>query len=543
MRLANESDSKNAGPQLQRNRRGVHLDIALLLFAGLAAECAHSSWRDGRPILNADSAQYVNEAEALLAPERDANFALRKPGYPFLLAGVALLTGEMSWSALTLNHLLLGLVPLAAYGLGVVLLSRWAGWCAAILAIARLQLFVPGDRIMSEAPYMFLMSFGLLAVVTGLTRTFRASRPYLLIGGILFACAWLVRGVALVPIVAALACSVWLYRGEPRRFIRAALCLAVPLIGAVFIECSLNYASQGAFRTSTGSFGLMMMMRTRHMQGLPMSHGDAGTRALALLPERASTDAYRASELDAWVARYRAIHDNGFDEWETDALMKAAAMEIVAAHSTEFLRCSAGIFGRQLLRRDEARHHPLVSPTDRLPCVLHKAGAQDADFEWNWWAYWGLPHRTIEGSQTLALNMRTAAETRSPLAHTEPLPTLRYLSMTPPALAVTKTLASVASIWPVLALVVLVVLRINRPACAIIALAYVLDAALISLCCPSEIAAARYQGIWLVPDTALAATLITALVHPAWQHGLARWTRFAGGGRSENFRKLTAPSL
>ena len=110
-------------------------------------------------------------------------------------------------------------------------------------------------------------------------------------------------------------------------------------------------------------------------------------------------------------------------------------------------------------------------------------------------------------------------------------------------LAATKTLASVASIWPIVPLFFLAILRINRAACAMIALAYVLDAALISVCCPSEIAAVRYQGIWLISDTALAATLITALVQLAYQHGLPLWSRIAGRATSENFGKLTTRPL
>lgn len=536
MQQANESVTGSDVRSMRPARRHVRLDIVLVLLIGVMAECAHFSWRDGRPILNADSAQYVDAAQALLSPDRDANFSLRKPGYPFMLAGGALLTGDMSWSALALNHFLLGLLPLAAYGFAAVMLSRWAGWLAAILTIARLQTFVLGDRIMSEALYLFLLSFGLLAAVMAITRAPRAARAYMVSAGVLLAGAWLVRGVAIVPIAAAIACCAWVYRSEPRRILRASLCLIVPLTGVVLFECSLNYANQRQFRTSTGSFGLMMMMRTRHMQGLPMPQGDSARQALALLPERNSDDAYRASELDAWVARYRAIHDHGLDEWETDALMKETALQIVAEHPIEFLRFSADIFGRHLLRRDGVQLDPHVPTVHRLPCVPHVAGTDDPDFEWNWWAYWGLPYRSIEDSQRLALNMQAAAEVRAPFAHTEPLPTLRYVSMTPAVKNTARMLGEVASIWPGLALIVLMILGANRVGCVLIVLAYVLDAGLISLCCPSEIAAARYQSIWLVTDTALTGALLVVPFH-------LLWSRFKTGEWPRLAPRFTGPAL
>ena len=536
MQHANPSIEANSTPSRHRARRHMRIDIVLVLLLGLTAECAHFSWRDGRPILNADSAQYVDAAQALLSPERDANFSLRKPGYPFLIAGVALLTGDMTWSPLALNHVLLGLLPLAGYGFGVVLLSRWAGWLAAILTIARLQSFVSADRIMSEAPYMFLLSFGLLAAVIAITQVPRATRAYMVSAGVLLATAWLVRGVAIVPIAAIIGCCAWVYRREPRHVLRLSLCLLVPLAGVVLFECGLNYANQGQFRTSTGSFGLMMMMRTRHMQGLPMPEGDCAKPALALLPERSSEDAYRASELDTWVARYRAVHDHGLDEWETNALMQETAMKIVAEHPLRFLRCSADIFGRHLMRRGEPEPGRWVALDHRLPCVLHPVGANDPDFEWNWWGYWGLPHRTIEDSQKLALTMRAAAEERAPFAHTEPLPTLRYASMTPAVSNAVRIIGKIASIWPGIALIALLSLGANRPGCALITLAYVLDAGLISLCCPSELAAARYQSIWLVTDTALTGTMLILPLH-------LLWSRVRRGVGSGNSRKLTAPAL
>ena len=522
---------KPANP-LWRSRL-VRLDVVLILAIGLVAECAHFTWRDGRPVLNGDSVQYVDSAEALLTPGLSATFALRKPGYPLLLAGVGWLTGNMSWSALAVNHVLLGMLPLAAYGIGCILLSRAAGWLAALLAMARLQTLVTGDRIMSESPFMLLLAFGILCLATVLRdqRTMRL----LAVAGLLLAMAWLFRAVAIVTIFAGLVCCAWLFRDRPKRLVGAWCCLILPLAGAAIFECSMNYTAHGQFRTSTGSLGLMLMMRTRHLQGLPLPRTETVKRCLDLLPERDPEDAFRASELDTWVARYRAIHDLGLDEWQTDALMKQAALQIAAAHPLAFLEASQNIFARHLLRRAEIRLDRYVPIADRQPCIVHPAAVDDPDAERNWYAYWGLPHRSLEESRDLAKRMQTAAEARAPFARTEPMPTLRYASMSPAVTDVATELVNLASIWPGFALILFLIVGPSRGCCALLGLTYVLEAGLISLCCPSEIAAARYQSVWLVSDSALAAALLAVPVHVAWSR--IRTGTWYGFGR-----RFTAPS-
>ena len=118
------------------NRAGAArtvLDVMVILVIGLVAETAHFSWHNGRPVINGDCLQYVDAAEALLDPGKSPNFAVCKPGYPLILAGVALAMGNMSWAGVAANHLFQALLPLAAYGLGRNLRSRLVGWIAAAL--------------------------------------------------------------------------------------------------------------------------------------------------------------------------------------------------------------------------------------------------------------------------------------------------------------------------------------------------------------------------------------------------------------------------
>jgi hypothetical protein len=496
------------------------VDVVLILAMGLVAEAAHFSWQDGRTILNGDSAQYVDAAEGLLDPGKDPNFAVRKPGYPLILAGVAVAAGNMSWAGIAANHLFQALLPLAAYGLGRTIArrharrSRLVGWAAAILTIAQLQAHLAGGRIMSEAAYMCFMSFGILVLAAALTN--RRSMWLMVLAGSLLATSWLIRSVALVVIMAALLCTVWVLRDRWRRAVTGCLCVALPLLAAVLFECSLNQAYGGRFRTSTGTLGPILMMRTRHLQGLPMPNSEAGKRCGELLPDRDPQDAYRAAEVDAWVARYRAVHDHGMHDWQVDALMRQTAWEMISERPSEFLQCGLEVFIGHLLRQTSGPSCARVPAEHRRPVVVHPVGVNDPEFQGNWYAYWGLPHRTVEESLALAGRIQAAADRRAPFAESEPLSTLRYLSMLPAVTDVLGVLRGVGSLWPGFALILCAVLGLNRRTCAFLAVAYVLDAALISICCPSEAATGRYQSVWLVTDTVLATALVVVPLQVAW---------------------------
>ena len=511
-----KADSIDIKTRRPPGRWHILLDILLILVLGLVAELAHFSWRDGRAVLNADGIQYLDAARSLLTEGGGPAFAVRKPGYPLMLAAIGACTGNMTWAAIAVNHLLQALLPLAAYGLGKNLRSRGAGWVAAIFAIAQLQAHVAGGRIMSEALFTVLVSFGLLATVAGLRH--RVSLSQLAVAGLLLAAAWLVRSVAVVVVFAAVVCLAWTLRHQRHRAMQACLCLVAPLVAALLLECSLNERLSGTFRPSTGTFGQMLMMRTRHVQGLPMPETAEARRCLALLPEREPEDAYRANEVDTWIARYRAVHDDGMDDWQVDALMRTAGLQMVAANKAAFVRCSLDAFVRHLLRRHDGPPYSRVSPGERLAPIVHPACRDiEPDLD-NWYVCWSLPHRPLEQARALAIQVRDEVAERAPFAARVPLPALRYASRLAPVVDVTSAVRGAASIWPGWALLLAIPLGLNRRTCALLALVYVLEAALVSVCMPNEFAHERYFSVWLVTDATLTAALLTAALSWAAVH-------------------------
>jgi len=244
-----------------------------------------------------------------------------------------------------------------------------------------------------------------------------------------------------------------------------------------------------------------------------MPNTETGRRCLALLPERDPEDAYRTLELDTWIARYRAVHDHGMDDWQTDALMKQAAWEMMTQHPCAFLSRSFDVFVRHLLRQSDGPLYSRLPPAkERAKVVVHPAGVNDPDPWTNWYVYWGLPHRTLEESLDLASRTEAASARRAPFAQSEPFPTLRYWSMRTPVADVLGVFRDVASLWPGFALILCGVLGLNRRTCAFFAIAYVLEAVLIAFTCPSEFACQRYMCVWLATDAALTAALVTRLV-------------------------------
>ncbi len=506
------------------------LDLAALFALAFIVETAHFAWRDGRPFLSGDSAQYVDAARALTDPSIDPNFAVRKPGYPLILAGIGSTVGYMGWVAVLLNHLLQAFVPLGVYGFGCILRSRLVGFVAALLTVAQMLGSYRADRIMTESVYMFLLTFGALALTAGLkwgratekrpndgtVMGFTAQhasvqvRRALLAAGLLLGAAWLVRSIAIIPILLGAAFAVFVFRARPRRAIIACLLIISPFLAAATAECALNLRYGGAFRTSTGSLGLMLMMRTRYVQGLAIPDTAEGQRLLGLLPEREAVDAYRASEVDAWIARYHAVHDEGLTDWETDRLMRRGAWQMIEANPGAFAQTGGEIFVRYLSRRQDGSSIERVPPGLRKSIIRHPTNHEDDDYRWSWYADWALPHRTHDASLASVAQTKADAQLRAPYMDSSIVRVLRYWSMTPLVGDLLGVLRGLASIWPGFALLLCGPLRLHRPTCLFIALAYVLEAALMAVVCPSGDAVVRYQSVWMGIDTVLAAALITA---------------------------------
>jgi hypothetical protein len=147
--------------------------------------------------------------------------------------------------------------------------------------------------------------------------------------------------------------------------------------------------------------------------------------------------------------------------------------------------------------------------------LVHPAGEEARDPLENWYAYWGLPHRTLEDSVDLAERVQRSSAERAPFRGVDPLPFLRYWSAHPVVNDALEVLRGVGSLWPGFALILCGVLGLNRRTCVFMALVYVLDGVVMALCCPSEIVFERYQSVWLVTDTTLAGAFVAAAVSRA----------------------------
>ena len=504
-------------PDTQRIlRRHLLFDVIVILLLSLVAEGAHFSIRQGRAVICGDSAQHVDGARALLSEDQTPNFGFRKPGYTLLLAGLGWLTGNMSWSAVVANHALLALLPLAAYGLGCNLRGRGAGWIAALLVIAQLQVVIWGGRIMSEPLYACLLSFGILVFAVGLPRPRLC--PWMFGAGVLLGGAWLTRSVGVTALAAAGVTLLWSLRHTPRRIPLACICFVLPVAGAWVAECSLNHATVGRFRTSTGSLGIMLQTRARFLQGFPLPATETTDWFLELLPERTPEDAYLANKLDGCVARCRARHDLGLDEWECSARAAKSGWETLSAHPGAYLKTAGNIFVRHLLRQEGTVSVSSVPPARRLPIIVHEAAPSFAESQDYWYAYWFLPHRSVEESVALVNEMRVDAEQRAPFGHDGFWEVIRYVGMLPVVVDVLGVLRAVGALWPGFALLLCGVLGLNRRTCLLLALAYVLEALIVAACGSTDLANTRYQFVWTATDIALVACLAAPVVEVAGCH-------------------------
>ncbi len=520
-------------------RNQLVIDIVCLLLISLFAETAHFSQRQGRVTVSGDSAQHVDGAEALLSSEKSPNFGFRKPGYTIILAAIGWLTGNMSWSASIANHLFLAMLPLAAYGLGIVLVSRLAGWIAAILLVAQLQIEYRADRVMSEASYTFFLTFGLLALAIALRH--KSIIKWMLYAGIMLACAWLIRSIGIAAVIAATLVTLAVYRTTPRKACLACVCLLTPLALTVLLECSLNYNSQGHFSPSPGPFGVMLQTRARYLQGSPLPDTPTTDYFLGLLPERTRDDAFLVNKLDGCVARNRAFKRDGLDDWAFNQLATKSGEEIIAADPQAYIRTGAAIFMRQLLRRTGEPALSLVPPTRLLPIIQHASAIDFEESQRNWFGYWFLPQLSLEESTNLAQRIQTAANQPAPLGSRNFWHILRYYSTHPIIVDSLATLRAIGSLWPGLAILFAGLLGLHRPTCALLALAYLGDAAIVAICGATEIANERYQFVWIATDRVLVACLIAPIVAIAWQY-VYDSLNAAGSKFSRLSARLTSPS-
>lgn len=501
--MTTTADRRTAGRAL---RSQVTIDVLLILLISFVAQATHFSYSQGRAVICADSAQYLASAEALTDPYKTPHFEMREPGYILFLAGTFLLFGNMGWAAVTANHVLLGLLPLAAYGLGRHLRSRRTGWIAAILTVARLQEVVWGDWLISESLLVFLFSFGTLFFVIGLSRNCMAR--WLLPAGCLLGLAWLTRGMVLSTIAIALLAIVLAMRHRWRRALASCAWFATPVACCVLLEFGLNLASTGMFRLSTGAVGALTLARARHFEGFALPDTPDAAKASSFLFERDRDEAYLSSHLDIWVARYRALRDLGMGEWEYDELMGRVGRDALADNFKPYLWSSLKLASYHLFRQPDGQDLSPVLEHRRADPLIHVAAPSGESWGARWFAYWGLPHQTLRDSVELVDRMKARAAQRAPFGRSRLWSALRYWKTKPIAEWSLEGLTWVGSLWPGFALLGLSLFQLNRRTCVFLGAVYVVNAMFIGLLTPTT---GRLQFTWIAIDVALIAALVTGL--------------------------------
>lgn len=509
--------NKTESTESSRSRSWL-IDLALILILSFLAQATHFSYKQGRALVCGDSAQYVAAAEALVDGSATPHFEMRKPGYVLLLAAFLLLFGNMGWPVVAAQHVLLGLLPVAAYGWGWNLHSRWAGWIAALMAIARLQDVIWGDRMMSEALFTFLFSFGLLAFVVALGKE-RCTR-WMAAAGVLLGLSWLTRGNATPAIAVAAVTLILVMWGTWRRAATSMAVFATPILGCILLESGLNLMYSDQFRLSNGTVGAATLLRARYFEGFELPPTEDADRVYSLLPERSRYDAYVASHLDVWVARYHAIHDQGMSEWEYDELMGRVGQGALSLNASAYLSSSLRLAIAHLLREHDARVYSPVPEARRFPHLRHPAATTAADWETTWFAYYGLPHLNQKDSISLVNRMKVAAGMRAPIGDGGIWRAFRYWKTKSFAEWTELVLKRMGSIWPGFALLAFWFIGLNRRTCAMLVAIYFLDAVFLGLLIPTNY---RFQFIWFAIDTALAAALLSGVVGAAAHYLAARF--------------------
>jgi hypothetical protein len=366
-----------------------------------------------------------------------------------------------------------------------------------------------GVRIMSEATYAAFLTWGLLALLCGL-KSARGNGWYLA-AGMLLGGAWLVRAVAITVIVGSVSAVAWCNRQSAKRAATACLLFILPIVGAVALECGLNYATSGRFRASTGGFGIMLLTRALYFQGSPLADTPASGELLALLPERDRETAFSVNHLDGCVAWCRARRDLKMDECRFNDLAVRAGVETIAADAKAFLKSATVIFVRHVLRQRQGTPLAAVAPDGRKPIIVHDSAPSFEESQNHWYEYWFLPHRSLDASRSLVEKVTAEARERAPFGRGEPWDTLRFLSMHSMTTDALSAVRSVASLWPGFALLLCIPLGLNRRACALLAAVCLLEAVLIATCGSTDMDNERYQHVWIAIDTALTSALIASV--------------------------------
>ena len=269
----------------------------------------------------------------------------------------------------------------------------------------------------------------------------------------------------------------------------------------------------------------MWAYRMQAFQGAEVPDSGEGRFLLSLIPERAASDAYVANGGDQWVAVARAVRHQGMDDWAFDDLCQRAACSAVSGDPLTFLRYSLELSAHHLLRVRE-RGMSLSPVAESLRRQVITFSPSDGNTGINRTsADWALPYRTAEASAAFAMRVRERAQRRAPFAGSGVWSAMAYWKTKPVLVAACDILTRIGSLWPGFAILLCPWLGLNRRTCWILLAMYVVESVCLSFITVTD---QRYQSVWMVCDTALAAALPVCAL--AWLSAVVRnrWTRANG---------------
>jgi 4-amino-4-deoxy-L-arabinose transferase-like glycosyltransferase len=229
--------------------------MALLLVASFAARlAAWSYWGTGT--IESEGAEYAKIAEnlrngvgyvGLVSPGPQVLF---NPLFPFLIAGVSLLTHNCELAGRLVALVIGALLPLPILGVATRLFNRRVGFIAAMLTVLHPLLLHLSFTVYSEGPYATLLLSAIYVVVRALNDSW--TKRWTLVGGA-FALCYLLRAEAFAAFAIAVLFALTITNGSPTlRGKRAAYALAVFLVLAL-PEVIFIYLSTGRVMLETKS--------------------------------------------------------------------------------------------------------------------------------------------------------------------------------------------------------------------------------------------------------------------------------------------------
>ncbi|MCH8150646.1 MAG: hypothetical protein IH987_22185, partial [Planctomycetes bacterium] len=244
---------------------------------------------------------------------------------------------------------------------------------------------------------------------------------------------------------------------------------------------------------------------------------------------RTPADAYVANGGDQWVSVARAVRHQGMDDWAFDSLCRRAAVDAVAGDPLTFLRYSLELSAHHLLRMREGGMSLAPLAESRRAEVITFLPSDDNSSINRTSADWALPYRTAAESKAFARRVRERAERRAPFVGSGVWSAIAYWKTNSIVVAGCDMLTRIGSLWPGFAILLCPFLGLNRRTCWILLAMYVVESVCLSFITVTD---QRYQAVWMVSDTVLAAALPFCAL--AWLSGVVRkrWTRVYGTRKS-----------